>query len=124
MAFCLSLVSLPSFLLFHLFCWLLFLFSISFGSFFIRVFLSSGVSVKEVILPDMFDEFDGSETLCLAFERGKGKDLTYTDEKKISLNDNDEIIADFTKECLTCDVTLHRDNKTGLFRVRKNCGCF
>jgi hypothetical protein len=75
--------------------------------------------VKEVILPDMFDDFDGSETLCLAFERGKGKDLTYTDEKKISLSDNDEIVADFNKESLTCDVTLHRDNKTGLFRVRK-----
>jgi hypothetical protein len=74
--------------------------------------------VKEVILPDMFDDFDGSETLCLAFERGKGKDLTYTDEKKISLSDNDEIVADFNKESLTCDVTLHRDNKTGLFRVR------
>ena len=65
----------------------------------------------------MYDNFDGSETLCIAFERGKNKDLSYTEEKRISLNDNDEIVADFTKESFLAEVTLHRDNKTGFYRV-------
>lgn len=84
---------------------------------FFMVTCRCSISVKEVILPEMFDDFDGTETLCLAFER-KNKGLTYTEEKRISLNDNDEIIADFTNESFTTDVTLYRDNKTGVIREK------
>jgi hypothetical protein len=73
--------------------------------------------VKEVILPGNFEDFDGNETLCLAFERGKNKDLSYTAEKRIDLNDHDEIISNFDKESFLAEVTLHRDNKNGVFRV-------
>lgn len=72
--------------------------------------------MKQVILPDMYDEFDGTETLCVAFER-KNKNLSYTEEKSISLNNKEEIIADFNKECFLAEVTLYRDHKTGIFRV-------
>ncbi len=63
----------------------------------------------------MFDDFDGSETLCLAFER-KTKALIYTEEKRISLNDQDEIVSDFQNEKFNTSATLYRE-KSGHYKV-------
>jgi len=72
--------------------------------------------VKEVILPDMIDEFDGTESLCVAFER-KNRSAEFTSEKNVLLNQKDEITAEFN-ESFNTDVTLHKD-KNGPFRVSR-----
>lgn len=73
--------------------------------------------VKGVVLPDMIEEFDGTESLCLAFEK-KNKAAEFSQEKHVSLNQNDEITADFD-ETYDIDVTMHKETKSGAFRVSR-----
>ena len=68
--------------------------------------------VKEVILPDMLENFDGTESLCVCYEHKK-KPAVYTKEKNILLNRQDEITATFN-ETLEIEVTMYvNDSKTG-----------
>lgn len=67
------------------------------------------------MLPDMLEHFDGTESLCVSFER-KNKPPLFTQEKSVLLNRMDEITATF-KETLKVDTTLYKDNKTGLYKV-------
>lgn len=64
----------------------------------------------------MLDHFDGTESLCVSFER-KNKPPVFTQDKSVLLNRMDEITATF-KETLKVDATLYKDNKTGLYKVR------
>jgi hypothetical protein len=64
----------------------------------------------------MLEEFDGTETLCVSLER-KNKTLVFTKDKGITLNDRDEIVAEF-HEALQTTATLFKDNKTGGWKVR------
>jgi hypothetical protein len=71
--------------------------------------------VKSVVLPDMLEEFNGTESLCVSLE-SKNKPASYTGERNVLLNDNDEIVATFN-EALSLSATLYRENKSGLWKV-------
>lgn len=58
----------------------------------------------------MWENFDGTETLCVAYER-KNKPTQYTEDKSVLLNQADEITAEWNEK-LTVSATLYKDNKT------------
>ncbi len=72
--------------------------------------------MKSVILPDMLEEFDGTETLCVSLER-KNKTLVYTSDKSVLLNHSDEIVAEFNEPLQMC-ASLYKDHKNGGWKVR------
>lgn len=63
----------------------------------------------------MLENFDGTESLCVSYER-KSKPPVYTKDQSVLLNKNDEITANF-KETMKVEVTLYKDGKTGMFKV-------
>jgi hypothetical protein len=66
----------------------------------------------------MEDAFDGTETVCVGYER-KGHSTVVTADRPVTFDQNDELAA-FFKEKMKVGATLYKENKTGLFQVRLN----
>lgn len=64
----------------------------------------------------MLEHFEGTEMLCVGFER-KNYPPMYTSDRAVLLNRDDEIVADFN-QTLTVSATMYKDSKTGLYKVR------
>ena len=81
---------------------------------------SSPNLVSTVSLPNMEDNFEGGEALCVSYERGgKRKTLQYSREKNILMDKDDNIFVDFSEDFKT-DATLYRETKTGKIQVLIN----
>lgn len=74
--------------------------------------------MKSVVFPDMEDAFDGTETVCVGYER-KGHSTVVTADRPVTFDQNDELAA-FFKEKMKVGATLYKENKTGLYQVRLN----
>lgn len=61
--------------------------------------------MKNCVLPDMLEHFEGTEMLCVSFER-KNNPPVYTSDRAVLLNRDDEIVADFNQVRLIFLVTL------------------
>ena len=74
-------------------------------------------SVSTVSLPNMEDNFEGGEALCVSYERGgKRKTLQYSREKTILMDKDDNIFVEFSEDFKT-EATLYKESKTGKFQV-------
>lgn len=71
--------------------------------------------VKSVVFPGMEDAFDGTESVCVGYER-KGQSTVITADRPVTFDQSDELSA-FFKEKSKIGATLYKDNKTGLFQV-------
>eukprot|EP01033_Poteriospumella_lacustris_P019011 gene19011-13717_t len=74
------------------------------------------LEVKSVVFPDMEDAFDGTETVCVGYER-KGHSTVVTADRPVTFDQNDELAA-FFKEKMKVGATLYKENKTGLFQEK------
>lgn len=63
----------------------------------------------------MEDAFDGTETVCVGYER-KGHSTVVTADRPVTFDQNDELAA-FFKEKMKVGATLYKENKTGLYQV-------
>jgi hypothetical protein len=73
------------------------------------------LEVKSVVFPGMEDAFDGTESVCVGYER-KGQSTVITADRPVTFDQSDELSA-FFKEKSKIGATLYKDNKTGLFQV-------
>jgi hypothetical protein len=63
----------------------------------------------------MEDAFDGTESVCVGYER-KGHSTVITADRPVTFDQNDELAA-FFKEKMKIGATLYKDNKSGLYQV-------
>lgn len=54
----------------------------------------------------MLEHFEGTEMLCVSFER-KNNPPIYTSDRAVLLNRDDEIVADFNQVITKCDISTY-----------------